>query len=92
MVMKRDDARKFLYDLVGGSIFTVVFVKKNGELREMNCRKGVKKYLTGAGAKYNPREYDLVFVYDLKKQAYRTINISTLQTLRINGEEYTIED
>ncbi len=32
-------------NMVGQKIFKAKFVKKNGEIREMNCKLGVKKHL-----------------------------------------------
>ncbi len=34
-----------LQDMVGGRFFHVTFVKKDGTVRQMNARLGVKKYL-----------------------------------------------
>jgi len=67
-----------------GRIFTATIIKRtNGERREMNCRLGVTKYV----AKKN-----LVTVFDMQKKAYRMINIDGLEALKIDGEEFTIED
>ena len=93
MVMKREAARRLLWDFQDGTIFTATFIKRTtGEKRVMNCRKGVKKHLTGAGAKYNPRAYDLVFVFDMQKEAYRSIPIDGIISLKLHGKEYLIED
>lgn len=76
-----------LKKLVGNQFFGATFVKKNGEIRKMLCRVGVKKYLKGGVKKY---DYDdLLTVYDLKKKAYRTIPLSRLLTLNAKGK--TIE-
>lgn len=37
-----------------GTIFSVVFEKKDGTLRRMVCRTGVKKHLAGGQATYDP--------------------------------------
>jgi len=52
-----------------GLIFTVCFKKRTGEqeVREMNCRGGVKKGVKGEGLKFNPRDKGLFVVYDLQK-------------------------
>jgi hypothetical protein len=71
-------------------IFTVEFVKKNGDLRSMNCRLGVTKHLKGGEQAYEPSDYDLVCVFDMKKQAYRSINLNTLKTIKIKGEQYAV--
>ena len=77
----------------GHQIFTVQFVKKNGDLRTMNCRLKVKKHWTtpdGSGGRYKPSDYGLICVFDMQKKGYRTINLETLQTLRIAGTDYSI--
>jgi hypothetical protein len=74
----------------GGKIFTVEFVKKDGELRKMNCRREVKKGVKGIGMSYDPEEYSLITVYDLQKAEFRMINKKTLHSLSIGGKHYSI--
>lgn len=76
-----------------GKIFTASVIKRsNGERREMNCRLGVSKYVTGEGLKFDPAKKNLITVYDMQKNGYRMLNIDGLEELRIEGEEYTIEN
>ena len=72
--------------LVGNSFFSAVFTKKNGELRKMNCRLGVKKGVKGVGKNYNDVDYNLLTVYDLKKKAFRAINLDTLEQIKAKGK------
>lgn len=61
------------------------FVKKNGEKRTMNCRLGVTKHLRGGNS--TTAHYDnLLTVYDLKINSYRTVNIETLERLTVDNE------
>ena len=53
-----------------GKIFNVTFVKSDGSIREMNCRRGVKKHLTGGPTKY-PVKHGAIGVYDIKAEDYR---------------------
>jgi hypothetical protein len=69
-----------------GKLFSVTFIKKNGEERTMLARTGVKKYLRG-GTNRNPNPHHLI-VYSMHDKAYRTINIETIIKLRANGTEY----
>lgn len=69
-----------------GKIFTVVFIKKNGDRRVMNARLGVKKYLKKKKLAFNPKDYDLLPVYDLVKKDYRLVNLSTIQEVRFGKE------
>jgi hypothetical protein len=85
-----------LKDLIRSSedkIFSVVFIKKNGEERHMVARLGVKKGVTGKGVNYkNPLEQPYMNVFDMKKNAWRKINLDTIKKLKIKGVEYEVID
>lgn len=82
---------KILRELVGNKIFSVVFEKKDGSLREMVCRLGVKKHLAGGELKYSPEELNYLIVYDMQTEGYRTININTLKKIKLDGVTYDVE-
>ena len=67
-----------------GQFFTVTFVKKNGDLRKMNCRLGVTKHLKG-GKSTTDHVPRLMTVYDVKSNGYRCINMETVQEIKFNG-------
>ena len=73
-----------------GGIFGVSFVKKDKTLRKMVCRLGVQKDLKGTGKKYDPALKGLLGVFDMQKEEYRTINLETLRSLKVNGRHYRI--
>ena len=77
-----------IVEQAGNSIFTATFVKKNGDVRVMNCRLNVKKHLKGGELKYDAKARNLLPVFDMQKKEYRMINISTLTKLKINGQVY----
>jgi len=70
-----------------GTIFSVEFIKKDGSLRKMVARLGVKKGVKGVGMAYNPTEKGLLPVYDMQKLAFRMIVINTIQKLQIRGTQ-----
>lgn len=82
------------------SVFTVEFVKRTtGELRVMNCRRGVKKHLTGRpnssgtlGLGYNAKSKNLLPVFDMQKREYRMINCETIRCLKYKGIVYNVEN
>lgn len=74
-----------------GVIFSATFIKKDGSLRRMNCRVGVRKYVKGVGMSYNPVERDLLPVYDLVNRGYRTVNLKTVKSVRLGRTEYVTE-
>ena len=73
-------------------IFTVVFIKKNGEIRRMKCQLGVKKHLKGGKLSFNPEEKCLLIVFDTEKRAYRSITLETLVSINMKGEQYYVSE
>jgi hypothetical protein len=60
--------------VANGKIFSVVFVKRtDGTERKMICRTGVRKGVTGRGSTYDPESKNLLTVFDMEKEAFRTI-------------------
>ena len=87
----RDTAKQYIYK-TKGKIFSVVFTKKNGEKRKMVCRQGVAKYVKGVGLKFKPEERNLIGVLDMHKKAYRFINTTTLEQIKVQGKTYKIKE
>ena len=85
-------AKSMIDSIDNGQFFGVTFVKADGSIREMNCRKGVKKYLKGGEATYNGKNKNAgnIGVYDMVTGDYRCFNINRLQKLRVGGVEYAI--
>ena len=74
-----------------GLIFAATFTKKDGSSRLMNARTGKKYTPTGKEAPFNPSEYNLITAYDMRKKAFRMININTITNLSINANKYIIK-
>jgi hypothetical protein len=75
----------------GGQWLTVDVVKRTtGELRTLNCRIGVSKYVTGRGMAYNPAERGLITVFDAAKGQYRMIATEGITRLAISGQQYDV--
>jgi len=75
----------FIEQAKSGKVFTVEFIKKNGELRVMNARLGVKKGTNGQGMKYKPTERGLLPVYDMQNGGFRMINFKTIKSITMEG-------
>ena len=74
-----------------GNVFSVVFLKKDGSIRHMTCRFGVKKHLKGGELKFNPLERSLLVVFDMQKESYRMINLETISNINMKGVDYYVE-
>jgi hypothetical protein len=81
-----NDARRLVNE-TNGQFFNILFVKKDGSLRSLNGRIGVKKHLAGGewlrghGAKWP----QYMPVYDVKVKGYRTLNLETAISMNFRG-------
>lgn len=79
---------KDLRDKAKGTIFSIGFWKKDGTYREMVCRFGVNKNLTGKGMSYDPLDRGMFCVYDMQKQGYRMVRVDAIDTIKIKKRVY----
>jgi hypothetical protein len=78
-----------------GKIFTACFVKKDGTLREMNCRIGVTKGVQGTqkkSIKVSRKKKGLLAVFDVQSNGWKTVNLYTLRQLRIENRILNVAD
>ena len=75
-----------------GLIFSTTFIKKDNTIRTLTSRTGKQyKSKTGRKAPYKAENYNLLPLYDMRKKAFRMLNLNTLLTLSINKEKYLIK-
>lgn len=89
----RERASEFLTSETQGRFFSAFFYKKDLTLREMVCRRGVKKGLAGGVLRYDPAQRGLLPVYDMQVKvgnARRMVNLDTLVSFNIGGETFII--
>lgn len=75
-----------------GKIFSVEFVKKDGSLRKMKARLGVRNHLRGGVLAYDAESKNLLPVFDMDKSEYRMINVSTITKIKISGNVITFDN
>tara|TARA_R110000824_G_scaffold175245_2_gene353549 strand:+ start:394 stop:645 length:252 start_codon:yes stop_codon:yes gene_type:complete len=66
-----------------GKFFSVVFVKKDGTTRIMNCRLGVTQHLRGGVSTLDATKY--LTVYDMQAKGYRAVNLATIKSVTCGG-------
>ncbi len=72
----------------GDRIFTVHFVKQDGTLREMNAR--FKEGHTRARYIDKGTHHNCLTVWDMQKDAFRQITLSTVSMVKAQGEVYIV--
>lgn len=65
-----------------GRLFKVEFVKKDGSLRTMRARLGLKRNLKGKGRTFDPIAKGLLGVWEANNN-YRMINLNTVRSLKL---------
>jgi len=90
MIIGRDEAVAVIRS-TKGRIFHVRFIKRTtGEVRDMVCRLGVRKGVTGKGMSYDPAEKGLITVYDMQKKGFRMIPIEGIRVIKFAGQIYQV--
>lgn len=100
MKIKRNQVRELINDLRNGTIYSVVFTKKDGSERLMNSIKGTAKGIKGVGLKYDADDKGLIPVFDLQlrvkgleeSKCWRMINVNTVKELCINKEKLIVDE
>jgi len=96
--ISRRRAFDYLYGETDGLIFSVYFEKKDGTMREMVCRRYVKKFLAGGELSYDPRSRLHVPVVDMalcqgdEGKPHRMVNVQTLVSFNVLGETFLVAD
>jgi hypothetical protein len=89
LVIKKEDLKDFI-NKNKGKIMTIVFRKKDGTVRTLNTRTGVRANITGKGLSYDPDKYGYLILWDLAKKGYRTVTLDTIQQVKANRETYPV--
>ena len=95
---------KQLMSTAGSRIFVVHFHKKDGSLRIMKIQNAIAKHMVKGvtqGVPLTPEKRqeiqhraewnaNLVNVWDLQAEGFRSLNLDTLQEVHINGKLYKV--
>jgi|TARA_R110000868_G_scaffold207866_1_gene456905 hypothetical protein len=76
-----------LIEQSNGKFVSVTFTKKDGSTRVLVGRLGVTKGLKGGKSTLDPEKF--ITIFDVQADGYRAINRETIQSVRIDGKEFT---
>jgi hypothetical protein len=86
----RENTRDFIARVSKKGVVSATFLKKDGSTRKMTFRLGVKQNLKGGKNTVERLDRPYMTVYDMHKQAYRTVNLKTLKKIKANGKTYKV--
>lgn len=73
-----------------GKFVSIVFTKKDGTIRKLTGRLGVRSYLKGGENRTVRDDNSYLTVFDVQKLAYRTVNLETVHSIRAKGTLYEV--
>jgi len=86
MAFTRDTVHALVAD---GRFFSVEFIKRTtGEARQMQARSGVTKHLKGGTKRFDDASKNLLTVFSLDANGYRSISIDLIQSMTVKGMTY----
>lgn len=83
----RHQVQSVIHGLHRAQVFSVRFVKSDGTLRVMTCRKGVTAHLKGGKVCYDASNN--IGVFDMNKKAYRSIPMDRVLAIKQGRKEVT---
>jgi hypothetical protein len=83
--------RTFLKEIPKSHLFTVIFEKKDGSLRQMTGRRDVRKYLKG-GESTIAHKKNLQSLYDTGAKDYRCFDTNKVLLIRGEGFELKVRE
>jgi hypothetical protein len=93
ITVKRNEVEGILCMIPKSAIFSVVFNKRDGSFRTMNCRRGVYKYTIenpSRTKKANPE--NIVTVFEMSKKQYRSFDVERVKEIRAARKCFVVED
>ncbi len=75
------------YDKSVGRFFHLKFYKRDGSIREMQCRFGVTCALKGGQASYDPDEKGCIVVY-VEAKGYRSVRFRSIISATIDKQVF----
>lgn len=84
--------KRALVESIGGKFGSVIFRKQDNTLREMSFKRQVRAaYANGSHKEHeysNAHQEKYVPVVDMDKGAFRTLNLETMVSLKVNGKNF----
>ena len=91
--ISKSEARNLIKGFKGkdsNDYFSVYFVKKNGQAREINANFNGPR-LRGGKLPYDYQSRGYIVVYDVQVKWWRIVNTNTVYYLRIGDQEYDVK-
>ena len=89
--MNKREMLRSLIKATNSMIFSIHFVKNNGELREMVAKDGVEKHLVhpkGVGSNRQEHCPNLITLFDMQAGCYKSVNLDTVTHLSCGNKIY----
>jgi hypothetical protein len=93
ILLEQAKIASFLRHPMNAKEFTVEFIKRSTlEIRVMKATTRYEEHLKGGTLPYDTVEKGLLPVWDLEKEAFRSIPLDSVVIIKVKGKTYTIQD
>lgn len=90
-----NEVKRSILDKAGSTFFSVEFVKKDGSVRHMTCKKWTEAAFSHGSANAKPSPFankpEYFLAVDMAKGEFRAINLNTLKSCKVEGESYNFD-
>lgn len=90
-----NEQKKAILDSAKSGFFSVDFVKANGDLRSMTCKKYIRKAFANGESSQGKNSFEdkpnYYLAVDMAKEEFRAINLDKLLCCKVNGKVYSFE-
>lgn len=90
-----NETKRSILDKAGSTFFSVEFVKKDGSMRHMTCKKWIEAAYAHGSANAKPSPFankpEYFLAVDMVKGEFRAIGLDRLKSCKVNGQSYNFD-
>ena len=88
--VSNDELARIIRSYQSNHLLSIKFTKKDGSIRNLVGRFGVRKGVNGKGLKYNPNAIGLICIFDVKADGFRMVSTDNLISAKLDGDRKSV--
>lgn len=90
-----NEVKRQILEKAGSTFFSVNFLKKDGTLRHMTCKRWIESAFSQGSANAKPSPFankpEYFLAVDMAKGEFRAIGLGRLKSCKVNGQSYNFD-
>ncbi len=91
-----NETKRSILEKAGSTFFSVEFVKKDGSIRHMTCKKWTEAAFAHGSSNAKPSPFannpEYYLAVDMARGEFRAISLNTLKACKVNGKAYNFDE